>query len=82
VRLLYAPGASTAPLIHLLGVGVGTVNLMWNSENGVQYHVVSKPNLASGSWTTNATVYGDGSTIMTNVATGGYDAEFYRLEAQ
>jgi hypothetical protein len=54
--------------------------LTWTSLNGASYQVLSSPSLVAGSWTTNATVIGTGSsTSYTNTGNAGVTRKFYRV---
>lgn len=61
----------------------GVVALTWDSVSGVNYNVLSRDSLSSGSWTTNATLIATGSTTSyTNSAIPtGVSERYYQVQA-
>ncbi|MDF7797955.1 hypothetical protein P4C99_00670 [Pontiellaceae bacterium B1224] len=74
-------GPEIQPDITAFSVSGATVDLSWDSEQGISYNVLSKSDLVNGSWSTNmAAIPGAGSTTSTNLTATGA-VEFYQIEA-
>lgn len=58
------------------------VQLTWESQAGVTYHVLSSGSLSPINWTTNATIVATGSsTSHTDAAIAGRAESYYRVSA-
>ncbi len=72
-------GPTIDPDIMSMSVSGGMAYLMWNSETGVTYSVMSKTGLTDPSWTEVTTVPGAGATTSASVP-AGLSQEFYMIE--
>ncbi len=74
------PGGPTVdPDIMYVSVSEGMASLMWNSETGVTYSVMSKSSLTDPSWTALTNVPGAGATTWASVPASA-DQGFFSVE--
>ncbi len=73
-------GPTLRPNIQTIVVSGGSATLIWQSEFGVDYSVMSKGSLTAGSWTAVTNVSGTGGSTMATV-TAASTEEFFRIEA-
>ena len=72
-------GPTVEPNITLFSVSGGSTMLTWESETGVNYGVMKKTDLSSGSWTEVTNVAGAGASTSVTVPAES-DREFFMIE--
>ncbi len=77
--VLRSVGSTVPPNIISFSVAGGSATLIWDSEAGVNYGVLSKTVLPGGTWTEVTNVPGAGASTMATVPAGS-SQEFFRIE--
>jgi hypothetical protein len=74
-----AVGPTVTPNIQSIVVSGGSATLVWDSESGINYGILSKSGLAGGSWVEVTNVAGTGASTMATVPAVS-DQEFFKIE--
>ncbi len=73
-------GPTIDPDILSFSVSGGMANLMWKSEAGINYNILSKSSLTDGWTTKKAGVASGGTSTTDSVSISGGSQEFFRIE--
>ncbi len=79
LRRITGGGPTVTPNIASYSISSGSATLIWDSETGVNYGVMSKSSLTGGTWTEVTNVPGAGASSMATIPVGSNHG-FFRIE--